>query len=142
PERIMALLMGMTGCLLVYAALESRIRTGLQAQAATFPNQKGPPVQHPTARWVFHYVGGMHVLRIPGQWDSSVVHLTQEHQSLLRLLGKPYERLSRCIFPKMKGAVRKGGYKNAHTDVQALQHVGLLTRQRDGRWLVPWTRII
>ena len=33
-------------------------------------------------------------------------------------------------------------YKNVHTDVQALQHVGLVTRQRDGRWLVPWTRII
>jgi predicted transcriptional regulator len=33
-------------------------------------------------------------------------------------------------------------YKNVHTDVQALQHVGLVTRQRDGRLLVPWTRIV
>ena len=33
-------------------------------------------------------------------------------------------------------------YKNVYTDVQALQHVGLVTRQRDGRWLVPWTRIV
>ena len=30
PERIMALLMVMTVCLLVYAALESRIRPALQ----------------------------------------------------------------------------------------------------------------
>ena len=33
-------------------------------------------------------------------------------------------------------------YKNVHTDVQALQHVGLITRQRDGRLLVPWARIV
>ncbi len=33
-------------------------------------------------------------------------------------------------------------YKNVHTDVQALQHVGLITRQRDGRLIVPWTRIV
>ena len=33
-------------------------------------------------------------------------------------------------------------YKNVHTDIQALQHVGLVTRQRDGRWRVPWTRIV
>src|SRR4029453_11429770 len=36
PERIMALLMVMTVCLLVYAALEYRIRTALKAHAATF----------------------------------------------------------------------------------------------------------
>src|ERR671918_411668 len=49
PERIMALLMVMTVCLLVYAALEYRIRTALKEQDATFPNQKGQPVQNPTA---------------------------------------------------------------------------------------------
>jgi transposase len=95
PERIMALLMVMTVCLLVYAALEYRIRTVLKAHDATFPNQQGKPVQNPTARWVFHYFVGIHVLLIPGQWCPLVVNLTEEHQLLLRLLGKPYERLYR-----------------------------------------------
>ena len=95
PERIMALLMVMTVCLLVYAALEYRIRTALTDHDATFPNQKGKPVQNPTARWVFHYFMGIHVLIIPGQWYPLVVNLTEEHQSLLRLLGKPYERFYR-----------------------------------------------
>jgi transposase len=95
PERIMALLMVMTVCLLVYAALEYRIRTALKEHDATFPDQKGKPGQNPTARWVFHYFVGIHVLLIPGQWDPLVVNLTEEHQSLLRLLGKPYERLYR-----------------------------------------------
>jgi len=67
----------------------------LQEHDATFPDQKGKPVQNPTARWVFQYFVGIHVLRIPEQWDPLVVNLTEEHQSLLRLLGKPYERLYR-----------------------------------------------
>ena len=67
PERIMALLRVMTVCLLVYAALEYRIRQALKDHDATFPNQTGQPVQNPTARWVFQYFVGIHVLLIPGE---------------------------------------------------------------------------
>jgi transposase len=95
PKRMMALLMVMTVCLLVYAALESHIRTALKDHGATFPDHKGKPTQTPTARWVFHDSVGIHVLLIPGQWDYLVVNRTEAHQSLLRLLGKPYERLYR-----------------------------------------------
>ena len=45
PERIMALLMVMTVCLLVYAALEYRIRQALKDHEATFPDQKGKRIQ-------------------------------------------------------------------------------------------------
>ena len=89
PERVMALLMVMTVCLLVYAALEYRIRNALKDNAATFPDQKGKRIQHPTARWVFHYFVGIHVLYIPGQ-GLFVLNLTDEHQHLLQLLGKRY----------------------------------------------------
>jgi transposase len=89
PERIMALLMMMTVCLLVYAALEYRIRTALKEHAATFPDQKGKRIQNPTARWVFHYFVGIHVLYIPGQ-GLMILNLTDEHQRLLQLLGKRY----------------------------------------------------
>jgi transposase len=111
PERMMALFMVMTVCLVVYAALESRIRTALRDHGATFPDQQGQPTQTPTARWVFHDFVGIHVRLIPGQWDDLVVHLTEAHQSLLRLLGKPYELLYRCIFTKTNGAMRNGGLK-------------------------------
>ena len=40
----MALLMVMTVCLLVYAALQYCIRQALKAHQATFPDQKGKPV--------------------------------------------------------------------------------------------------
>jgi transposase len=89
PERIMALLMVMTICLLVYAALEYRMRNALKDNEATFPDQKGKRIQHPTARWVFHYFVGIHVLRIPGQ-PYIVLNLTEEHLHLLQLLGKRY----------------------------------------------------
>ena len=105
----MALCMVMTVCLCVYAALAYRLRTALKDHGATFPDQKGKPMQTPTARWVFHSFGGMHVLRIPGQWSPLVLHLTEEHQKLLQLLGKPYARLYRCLCTKMKEALRKVG---------------------------------
>jgi transposase len=89
PERIMALLMVMTVCLLVYAALEYRIRTVLKEQEATFPDQTGKRMQNPTARWVFHDFVGIHVLYIPGQ-GLMMLNLTDEHQHLLQLLGKRY----------------------------------------------------
>jgi len=75
--------------LLVYAALEYRIRTALKDTGATFPDQKGRRIQNPTARWVFHSFVGIHVLYIPGQ-GLMVLNLTDEHWHLLELLGKRY----------------------------------------------------
>jgi transposase len=90
PPRLMALLMVMTVGLLVYAALEYRVRTALKARQATFPNHKGQPIQHPTARWVFQYFVGIHLLFMPGEWPL-VLNLTETHEHLLRLLGQPYK---------------------------------------------------
>jgi hypothetical protein len=56
----------------------------------TFPHHTGKPIQNPTARWVFHYFVGMHLLRMPGE-GAMVLNLNDEHRKLLRLLGKPYE---------------------------------------------------
>ena len=84
----MALLMVMTLCLLVDAALEDRIRTALKDHGATFPDQKGKRIQNPTARWVFYYFVGIHLLSVSGQWPL-VLNLTEEHGNLLKLLGKP-----------------------------------------------------
>jgi len=91
PERMMALLMVMTVGLLVYAALEYRIRKALTDQEATFPDQQGNRIQHPTARWVVHDFVGIHVLCQAGQWPM-VLKLTEAHQHLRRLLGKPYRQ--------------------------------------------------
>lgn len=92
PQRIMALMMVMTLCLLVYAALQLRIRTQLQAHQQTFPDQKGQPTQTPTTRWVFHYFLGIHLLTLP-TGAQLVLNLKDAQRSLLGLLGPPYVAL-------------------------------------------------
>lgn len=92
PQRIMALLMVMTLCLLVYAALEYRLRTALTEHQQTFPNQCGNPVTNPTARWIFQCFTGIHVLLIEGQ-AAMVLNLTARHQLVIDLLGQPYQQL-------------------------------------------------
>ena len=88
---IMALLMIMMVCWLVYAAIEYRIRKALSDHEAMFPNQKGKRIQHPTAWWVLHYFVRIHWLCPIGQWPI-VLNLTEEHANLLRLLDQLYIR--------------------------------------------------
>jgi transposase len=90
PKRIMALMLVMTLCLLVYAALEHRIRERLHTHRKTFPHQTGKPVQNPTARWVLQYFVGIHLL-ILADGQELVLNLNEHHQSLLELLGQAYE---------------------------------------------------
>jgi len=90
-KRIMALLMVMTICLLVYAALEYRIRQALKEHNEYFPDQKGNGVQNPTARWVFQFFAGIHILVI-NQLHELVLNLNQYQLELLKLLGENYEQ--------------------------------------------------
>ncbi|MCS3783599.1 transposase [Salinibacter ruber] len=90
-RRIMASLMIMTLCLLVYSALEWRIREGLQAQDLAFPDQKGNPTQRPTARWVFERFLGIHVL-FQGQ-KRLVLNMKDCHKSIITVLGERYAQL-------------------------------------------------
>jgi transposase len=92
-QRVMALLMVMTVCLLVYAALEHRIRTTLKAQQATLPDQKGKPTQHPTARWVFElFLDVQLLLVIQGTTQVLTMNLKEELRTLLELLGSSYQK--------------------------------------------------
>ena len=92
PERIMALLMIMTLSLLIYATLEHRIRTALEENNETFPNQKGKPIKNPTARWIFQSFSGIHVLAINHN-KILVLNLKEKHQQILRLLGKRFQKI-------------------------------------------------
>jgi len=94
-ERIMALAMIMTLSLLVYSALEHRIRESLKMHQKTFPNQKGQPIHHPTARWVFQFFTGIHLL-VMASMGEIVLNLKEAHQTLLTLLVNtlsPYMRI-------------------------------------------------
>ena len=88
PERIMALLMVMTVCLLVYAALEYRIRQALHEHDATFPNQKGKrrKIQRPGGYFIILWDSSPH-----SQAVADVLNLTDEHCNLLKLLENVYD---------------------------------------------------
>ena len=92
PKRIMALMMVMTLCLMVYAALEHRIREVLKTHNETFPNQKGKLIDNPTARWVFQFFTGIQVLVID-KTRELVLNLNEHQAKLLKLLGERYEIL-------------------------------------------------
>lgn len=89
PERIEALLMIMTCCLMIYAALEHKIRQELKAQNLHFPDMKKKPTQRPTARWVFFCFQGIHVLSIDGN-QRHVTNLQDRHRIILKCLGDIY----------------------------------------------------
>ena len=86
PERVEALLFVMASCLLIYTALEHRIRQALQKQDKTIPDQKGKPTKNPTARWVFQLFVGIHVLELPNG-KQMTLNLKQEHRDILSLLS-------------------------------------------------------
>ncbi len=90
-ERIMALLMVMTCCLLVYSALEHRIRLVLSRHNQSLPNQKGKPTYRPTAKWVFELFIDVHLLFIvTDEVEVLTMNLKSELKSLLALLGPSY----------------------------------------------------
>tara|TARA_B110000014_G_C20090590_1_gene570897 strand:- start:25 stop:1650 length:1626 start_codon:yes stop_codon:yes gene_type:complete len=92
PERIEALLMVMTCCLMVYAALEHKIRRELKAQSAYFPNLKYKPCQNPTARWVFFCFQGIHVLTISGE-QQLVLNVEERNSIIINCMGSIYQKI-------------------------------------------------
>jgi transposase len=92
-ERIMALLMVMTLCLLVYAALEHRIRLALAEKQQSLPDQKGKPTATPTARWVFELFLDVHLLTIIQDRSTTItMNLKDDLRILLKLLGPLYDK--------------------------------------------------
>ena len=86
PGRVAALLFVMATCLLVYSALEYRIRQALIKENKSVPDQKGKPTQSPTTRWIFQLFAGIHILKLPDA-KHIVLNLKEEHRNILALLS-------------------------------------------------------
>lgn len=61
----------------------------------------------------------------PSRW-TLLRRLRREGPMTVRVLAKALER----------------DYKNVYTDVRTLEHVNLLSRDREGRVLVPWNTVV
>ena len=89
PERIEALLMVMTCCLMVYASIEYQIRKTLVDNNASFPDMKKKPTQKPTAKWVFFCFQGISIVTIESIYQV-VTNMMDKQRILLDCLGKSY----------------------------------------------------
>ena len=92
PERIEALLMVMTCSLMIYAALEHRIRTSLKERQQYFPDMKKKPSQKPTARWVFLCFSGIHEVSI-GDSPPVITDKQERQQVIIDVLGTLYQEI-------------------------------------------------
>lgn len=62
--------------------------------------------------------------------------LTNRRFELLQALRRQGPLSTRALSQALKR-----DYKNVHTDVKALEHIGLIEADKDGRFHVPWDRI-
>jgi len=85
--------MVMTVCLLVYAALEHRIRRRLAEERQQFPGQNGKPTATPTARWIFQCFQNIAVLYLNGN-RAALLNLNNTQAGLLKLLGHRFEKIN------------------------------------------------
>jgi len=81
--------MVMTVCLLVYAALEHRMRKSLLESESLFPNQTGKMISNPTIRWVFQYFQNIPIIYVQ-KTKAAVLNMNGSHEKLLQLMGKRY----------------------------------------------------
>jgi transposase len=93
PQRIEALMMVMTLCLLVYNVAQYRLRQTLKAQNDTLPNQLDQPIQNPTMRWIFQLMEGISIVRmvvdpIHSQVKEFITNLSTLRQKIIRLFGQ------------------------------------------------------
>lgn len=64
PERICALMMVMTLCLMIYSIAQYKVRQALIANNETVPSQTGKEIQNPTMKRICRFFKGVQVLSI------------------------------------------------------------------------------
>lgn len=82
--------MVMTLALLVYAVAPRRLRREFARQNETIPNQRNPPTNRPTLRWVFQVLAGLERVRlmVGGQVSDLITDLHEVKSKILRLFSE------------------------------------------------------
>jgi transposase len=92
PERIGALMMIMTLCLMVYNVAQYQLRQCLQENNDTLPNQLGKPLKNPTMRWLFQLLNTISVvcIQLPDKTEQRIVtHVNDIHRKIILYFGTP-----------------------------------------------------
>ena len=89
PERIEALMMIMTLCLMVYSFAQYFLRDALEKSNETVPNQLKKPTQKPSMSWVFRMFHGVHLLNIKFEKYTQmlIINLTKVTTKIIEFFG-------------------------------------------------------
>jgi transposase len=105
PQRVEAVLMLMALSLLVYAALEFRIRKALEEKQEILPNQSKKEVPNPTMKWIFSLFREIHCLYMPQQQQPILLNMTVIHHKIIYLFSSHIRK-----YYNIQERVRKVGY--------------------------------
>jgi transposase len=89
-SRIEALVMIMVLCLMIYSIAEWKLRTRLEEENETVPDQKRKPTKTPTMRWIFFLFQGVTELNTQnqGKIESEIVNIEDINWKILSLMGE------------------------------------------------------
>ena len=96
PERVEALMVVMTLCLLVYNFAQHKLRKTLESLNETVPNQIKKPTAKPTMAWICRMFHGVHLLRVDHGSQGVqeiVINLTELTRRIIRYFGMVAERI-------------------------------------------------
>lgn len=90
PERIDALMMVMTLCLMVYGVSEYELHQSLQEKEETIPSQTKKPTNKPSLQWVYFLFRVVNELRIKtnNHVQTMVVNLDEVLRKIIKHFGK------------------------------------------------------
>jgi len=94
-SRIEALAMIMVLCLMIYSIAEWKLRTKLEEENETVPDQKGKQTKRPTMRWIFFKFQEITELitQKEGEIESEILNMEDLHWKILGLMGEKYENI-------------------------------------------------
>jgi transposase len=103
PERIDALMMVMTLCLMVYGVSEYELHQSLQEKEETIPSQTKKPTNKPSLQWVYFLFRVVNELRI--KTNNHVQTMVVNLDGVLRKIIKHFGKRANEIYLNPAGAV-------------------------------------
>ena len=95
PERISALMMIMTLCLMVYGIAQHHLRESLDRAGDMVPDQTKKPTSRPTMKWIYRMFCNIQViaLEMEGHIREIVINVTEIHRKIIRYFGEVAMRI-------------------------------------------------
>lgn len=89
PERISALMMVMTLCLMVYSFAQYKLRMALLANQETVESQTGKPTNKPSMKWIYRLFMGISIikLQLKNEVQELVSNVTENLSRIIKYFG-------------------------------------------------------